>query len=471
MSGSVSEAIEGVFETPVAFHEVLNTVPVAIAILDSRERVLFMNRALEALTGFDTASVRRVPWIHVLRSNVLLHEGALREASNGVTPVTLTGNIINRGRRKLPVRLTSTALRDVRGEDAGFLVALESLTAPSERNHELEQEFGFGPLLGRSRRMKELFGLIPVIAQTDSSVLLTGETGTGKDLVAEVIHEASERSRGPFVKVNCGALPETLLESELFGHTRGAFTGAVDSKPGRIRLAHGGSFYLTEVGDLPLSLQVKLLTFLDDKVVFPLGATKGFRADVRIIAATHRDLESMAERGEFRLDLLFRLNVVRLRLPPLRERVGDTELLLEHFLRDFSKRFGKKVEGFSGAAREILLDYHFPGNVRELRNILEYATNVCGGAALLPEHLPTYLLEARADRPTAGMPLPHESAAPGGVDRYLDPGVATSWAELERKLILDALVKTRGRRGRAAELLGWGRSTLWRKMKKYGIEG
>jgi len=471
MGAKVGESIEGVIGTSEAFREVLNAIPVAIAILDSRERVLFMNRALEALTGFDLPSVMRVPGYHVLRTNLLLHEGALKEAPNGSAPVTLAGDLINRDRRKLSVRLTSTALRDEQGEAVGWLVAVEDVSAPRERDHELEREYGFGPLLGRSRRMKELFGLIPVIAQTDSSVLLTGETGTGKDLVAEVIHEASDRARGPFVKVNCGALPEALLESELFGHKRGAFTGAVDDKPGRIRLAHGGTFYLTEVGDLALSLQVKLLTFLDDKVIYPLGGTKGFRADVRIIAATHRDLEGMAERGEFRLDLLYRLNVVRLRLPPLRERAGDIELLLEHFLRVFSSRFGKKAEGLSRTAREILLDYHFPGNVRELRNILEYATNVCQGSALLPEHLPTYLLEPLPRHSLGGGSDPERPMPLEGPERLRGSADATSWAELERRLILDAMVKTRGRKAKAAEMLGWGRSTLWRKMKRHGIEG
>jgi len=459
--------IEGVFATPVAFPEILVRIPVAIAIVDRRERVLSMNRAAETLTGFDSASVVGVPCHHVLRTNLLLREGALADSSKDASPTTLEGDLINRDRKKLAIRLTATPLRDVRGDPVGHLVAIVSITSPRELDHEFEQEFGFGPLLGRSRRMKELFGLIPVISQTDSSVLITGETGTGKDLVAEVIHETSDRSGQAFVKVNCGALPETLLESELFGHRRGAFTGAVADKPGRIRLANGGSFYLTEVGDLPLSLQVKLLTFLDDRVVYPLGDTKGFLADVRILAATNRDLEGMVERGEFRKDLLYRLNVVRLTLPPLRERNDDIGLLLEHFLHLFSSRFGKKVTGLSDTAKELLLEYDYPGNVRELRNIVEYATNVCPGEHLGPEHLPAYVLSRRPTRSPDGPP--EGGAFP--TERTGDAGGAVTWSELERRLILDALIRTKGRRGQAAEILGWGRSTLWRKMKQHEIEG
>jgi DNA-binding NtrC family response regulator len=266
------------------------------------------------------------------------------------------------------------------------------------------------------------------------------------------------------VKVNCGALPESLLESELFGHTKGAFTGAVADRPGRVQLANGGTLYLTEIGDLPLSLQVKLLTFLDDKVVYPLGGTKGVSLDVRIVAATHRDLEEMVERGRFRQDLLFRLNVVRMHLPPVRDRHEDAELLLDHFARKFATSFGKRVPRFSKATHELLLGYAYPGNVRELRNIVEYATNLCQEDRIRRHHLPRYLLEERA-APLAKLERPPSvDPAPAGV------GADESWPEVERRMILDALVQARGRRGRAAEILGWGRSTLWRKMKRYGID-
>lgn len=257
------------------------------------------------------------------------------------------------------------------------------------------------------------------------------------------------------------------MESELFGHKKGAFTGAVTDKPGRIRLAHKGTVYLTEIGDLPLALQVKLLTFLDDKIVYPLGTTKGFQADVRVVAATHRNLEQMVREGVFREDLLFRLNVVRLPLPPLREREGDIGLLMDNFLSLFSARFNKKIKGFSTDVRRILLSYPFPGNVRELRNAVEYAVNICQDDQIMPEHLPAYLLDPQRTARLAD----EKSASPAVHSPQRTMGTSvSSWAEIERQMILDALLKAKGRKNRAAQALGWGRSTLWRKIKQYGLE-
>ena len=276
----------------------------------------------------------------------------------------------------------------------GFLETVEDIRLLRKLDETASHAYNFNNIIGRSPEMEKIFQILPSLAQSDSSVLITGETGTGKDMVAETIHHASNRAKGPFVKINCGALPETLLESELFGHRKGAFTGAVENKPGRIQLAHNGTLYLTEIGDLPLSLQVKLLTFLDDKEIFPLGSIKGFTANVRIIAATHRNLEKRVNDNRFRKDLLFRLNVIRLHLPPLRDRQGDIQLLLDHFLNSLSTQMGKKMLGLSREALKILLTYHYPGNVRELRNIVEYAVNICGDRQIKPKHLPSYLMEA-----------------------------------------------------------------------------
>jgi transcriptional regulator with PAS, ATPase and Fis domain len=284
----------------------------------------------------------------------------------------------------------------------------------------------------------------------------------------------SPRAQGPFIKINCGALPENLLESALFGHTRGAFTGAVRDKPGRFHLADSGTVYLTEIGDLPLPLQVKLLTFLDDKEIIPLGGTRSARADVRLIAATHRNLQAMVREGSFREDLLFRLNVVRLEVPPLREREEDVRLLMEYFLNHFNKQFQKKINGFAPRAIETLTRYPYPGNVRELMNIVEYGANVCHEGTIQPEHLPDYL-EAPWESPSRHDPefnlaetatrfaLPDETVAERPTAQNLD------WRELERRMIVEALLRSRGNRTKAAELLGWGRSTLWRKMKHHGL--
>jgi transcriptional regulator with PAS, ATPase and Fis domain len=319
--------------------------------------------------------------------------------------------------------------------------------------------------------MIRIFQTLPLLAQSDSAILITGETGTGKDVLAEAIHQASDRAKGPFVKVNCGALPETLMESELFGHRKGAFTGAVENKPGRFRLAHNGSLYLTEIGDLPLPLQVKLLTFLDDKVVYPLGSAKGFQADVRVIAATHRNLDLMVKERKFREDLMFRLNVVRLHLPPLRERGDDIRLILDHFVNIFATRFRKDINGLSKKVLKILLDYPFPGNVRELRNIIEYAVNICPGGQIQFTHLPAYLSETKHhfDRSTPEAGEASEWPA-SFVASNSEPSGQKTWASFERDMIIEALVKSKGRRNKAADMMGWGRSTLWRKMKQYKID-
>jgi len=365
------------------------------------------------------------------------------------------------------VRLTSGPILDSNANLVGFIESVEDMRSAEEPIDESGKTFLFGKLIGRSHEIQRIFRVIPVIAQTDSSVLITGQTGTGKDYVAEAIHHASGRAKGPFIKVNCGALPESLLESELFGHQKGAFTGAVESKPGRFRLAHNGTLYLTEIGDLPLSLQVKLLSFLDDKVLHPLGSTKGIHVDVRVIAATHRNLEQMVREGRFREDLLFRLNVVRLQLPPLVKRGDDIKMLMDHFLQTFSPRFKKKVTAVSEEAKHILLDYPYPGNVRELRNIVEYAVNVCDGSRIQPEHLPAYILEYEPqEQEINGV---QESGITSFSLRPTDGSPDLRWVEAERKMIMDAMIKAQGRRGEAARILGWGRSTLWRKMKRHGL--
>jgi transcriptional regulator with PAS, ATPase and Fis domain len=385
-------------------------------------------------------------------------------------PVWVESNLINRDRMLIPVRITLAAIKTPDGKTAGFLETVEDLRPLRALDAKISQAYSFARLIGRSRQMEKVFQILPVLAQNDSAVLITGETGSGKDLVAEAIHQASGRAKGPFVKVNCGALPETLLESELFGHQKGAFTGAVENKPGRFRLAHNGTLYLTEIGDLPLALQVKLLTFLDDQVVFPLGSTKGFQANVRVVAATHRNLEKMVRAGRFREDLLFRLNVVRIHLPPLRDREGDIRLLLDHFLNILNTRFGKTIKGFSKKVLRILQDYRYPGNVRELRNILEYAVNVCQEGQILPQHLPTYLTEITTwinqTDATAQEPAALDLTEPNEFKSY---DTEQTWTAVERQMIMDALVKSGGRRSKTAELLGWGRSTLWRKMKQHGM--
>ncbi len=464
--------VEGLFHAPVTLQALLDEIPMGIAILDDGLHVTLLNRSLCAVTGFsqETAATYRIPCHHVLRSRACVTACPARGMTADTNPVSVDTDIINRERQRIPVRVTVAPIAGDGEDPLGFIETVEDLRPYGEMDARSSQAYSFGTIIGKSPSMEKVFSVLPAVAQSDSSVLITGETGTGKDLVAEAIHGASGRAKGPFIKVNCGALPETLLESELFGHRKGAFTGAVENKPGRFQLAHNGTLFLTEIGDLPPTLQVKLLTFLDDQVVYPLGSTRGFQADVRVIAGTHRDLETMVHEKRFREDLLFRLNVVRVKLPPLRDRELDIRLLLDHFLNRFAGKFNKAVEGYSREALTLLNQYDYPGNVRELRNIVEYAVNICRESRILPAHLPAYLTEPRpvpageagGDRPPAGE-RPRLTGAEGS-------GGTETWAEVERRMILDALVRAGGKRSRAAEILGWGRSTLWRKMKRHGID-
>jgi transcriptional regulator with PAS, ATPase and Fis domain len=459
--------VHGLAEQPVPFYRLLNRIPASVALLDKSKHIVFINRSLEALIGFTNLEARGIPCRHILRSNMCGVKCPLSAMSVDTEPVCQEGDIIDRNRERIPVRVNFAPVVDAQGELAGWLESFEDLRASRAQDTLRSEAYSFGALIGRSPQMEQIFQMVPGIAQTDSSVLITGETGTGKDILAEMIHQQSGRSKGSFVKVNCGALPEALLESELFGHQKGAFTGATENKPGRFKLAHNGTLFLTEIGDLPLSLQVKLLSFLDDHTIYPLGSTKGIFVDVRIIAATHRDLQGMVYEGKFRQDLLFRLNVVRLQLPPLRDREGDVQLLLDHFLTFFTDKFQKKINAFSQDSRNYLLHYSFPGNVRELRNIVEFAVNICTGSVIELRHLPAYMFDQNDGQGgSRAVALAHEE---GEAIQKPKPA-AKSWPEMEQQMILDALYKAKGRKSKAAEILGWGRSTLWRKMKRYGID-
>jgi len=484
----VGSSLVGLFAKPIELRKIMDELPLGIVFIGLDRRILQMNRQFEMLTGFSGDKVTGLPCWDVLRCDQCVGHCLAKEARDKQVPVTKSCDIINRERQKLEVKITSIPVYDAQSVLYGFMETVTEADRPQEDKDSIGAQLELGSFIGRSEQLDKVLRVVPVVAQTDSSVLITGETGTGKDLLAEIIHKNSERADGPFIKINCGSLPETLLESELFGHTKGAFTGAVSDKMGRFRLAHNGTVFLTEIGDLPLALQVKLLTFLDDKIVHPLGSTKGHPTDVRVIAATHCNLEQMVRDGSFRQDLLYRLNVVRLHLPPLRERAGDTPLLVEHFLKYFSSRFNKPKAMFDDRARSFLLQYEYPGNVRELRNIVEYAVNVGREDRIGVSELPAYLFEDEAgvnsrlvdsasapkqelehvlgamdDEPPESAGKAAEMAVPAGQDE--------KWPEVERRLIMATLVASRGRKSEAAKRLGWSRSTLWRKMKQYGVEG
>lgn len=462
--------IQGLMKSPVNFCELLDTMPVGIAIIDLDFRILFVNRVFEAFTGFSASDAQGIPCRHIIRSRKCMANCPGPSAIREKHPVCFETNIINRDRQCLPVRMTLALLVNADGKHTGYIETLEDIRVIKQNDDKKSKAYSFSDIVGRSIQMEKIFQIIPILAQSDTSILITGETGTGKDLVAEAIHQTSTRASGQFIKINCGSLPETLLESEIFGHRKGAFTGAVENKPGRFQLAHNGTIFLTEIGDLPLPLQVKLLTFLDDKIIYPLGSTKGFNSNVRIIAATHRDLDTMVKDGLFRQDLFFRLNVARIHLPPLREREGDIRLLMDHFLNTFSRKFNKKRNRFSRNARNILLQYDYTGNIRELRNIVEYAVNMAGETLIEPEHLPAYLFNGSSvsNTPTSATTIP--TSAEETPISAVEYHPQRTWAVAERDMILDALLRAKGKKQIAADFLGWSRTTLWRKMKHYCLE-
>ncbi len=466
--------VSHLFSRPKEFRNLLNTLPLGIAVTNLDKRIVCINRTLEGMIGLGQGDVQGLPCHLALRTNLCASDCPLKDISgeDGDGTQYCEGDMINDQRKKIPLRIVVSNITDEDGVLLGYIMTLEDMNRHRGSVHLDSQELQLDKFVGHCPQLERIYQILPGIAETDSSVLITGETGTGKDILAEIIHDNSNRSHGPFVKVNCGALPATLLESELFGHVKGAFTGADANKPGRFKLAHKGTLFLTEIGDLPLDLQVKLLSFLDDWVIYPLGSTKSIPLDVRIIAATHRDLQAMVQEGQFRQDLLYRLNVVRVHLPALRERGDDIRLLLDHFLQIYSKRFKKPVKRFTKRALSFLLTYTYPGNVRELKNIVEYAINICQGEEIRMEHIPAYLHEFVDQLPDSAttQPPPPDGGMDHTRDQAFGPEKRQTWPEREKQMILDALQQAKGRKGEAAALLGWGRSTLWRKMKHYEIE-
>jgi two-component system, NtrC family, response regulator AtoC len=331
----------------------------------------------------------------------------------------------------------------------------------------LQEPTPFEEMVGASPEMARAFELIERVASSDTTVLITGESGTGKELVARALHEHSSRKDKPFIKVNCAAIPKELIESELFGYERGAFTGAVASKPGRFELANGGTLFLDEIGEIPIEMQVKLLRALQESEFERVGGIKTIRFDVRLVAATNRDLKKLIASGNFREDLFYRLNVVPIRLPALRERTGDIPLLVEHFLVKFNERLRKKVEGVDTDATDVLVQYPWPGNIRELENVIEHAVLFCDESKLHASDLPP---DVRGIPVIANVPLPEADlhaalAGEGGLKEH----VKVAMSRLEKELVSRALQQTSGNVTHAARLLKISRKGLQLKMKELGL--
>jgi transcriptional regulator with PAS, ATPase and Fis domain len=338
----------------------------------------------------------------------------------------------------------------------GGLATFQDQTLVSQLSKAISERYTFHDMIGKDPTIQKIFQMVDVVAKSDATILIEGATGTGKDLLAKVIHTTSRRSQKPFVKVNCAAIPDTLIESEMFGYRKGAFTGADRDKPGHFQEAAGGTIFLDEIGDLPMALQAKLLRVLEDREFYPLGSRNTQKVDVRIVSATNRALDQMVAEGTFRADLYYRLNVMRIELPPLAERRSDIPLLIRHILRQLCAARDTHIPAITGPAMKILLNLEYPGNVRELENILEHALIICQDDRIRPDHLPAYTYQPPASDPAQPEP-------PTAPDSRFD--------DSERRKILEVLEKNRGHRIRSAAELQMDRTTLWRKMKKYRIPG
>jgi transcriptional regulator with PAS, ATPase and Fis domain len=313
----------------------------------------------------------------------------------------------------------------------------------------LDDNTSFHGILGSSPGMQSVFEIIRKVAESDAPVIIYGETGTGKELVAHAIHSLGKRKKGPYIQLNCASLNEALLESELFGHVKGAFTGAYSHREGRFEAANGGDIFLDEIGDVPPSIQVKLLRSLETKQIERVGDHRSIKVDVRIISATNKNLEQLASEGKFREDFFFRINVIPIHLPPLRARLEDLPLLTEHFIRKLRERSGKDVSGLTAEAMDLFMNHHWPGNVRELRSVLEYAFVIAERGLIHPDHLPMKMTS-----PESG---------------YQANGPEASQPD-EKNALINALMKCRGNQTQAAGMLGVNRVTVWHRMKKYGID-
>jgi PAS domain S-box-containing protein len=429
---------------------ILDSIADGVFTVDRDWKITYFNRAAEEITGISREEAVGRHCFEVFRASICEEGCCLRETlKTGEPGLHKAAYIIRYDGKRLPISISTAVLKDEKGETVGGVETFRNLSVLETLRKELKQRYTFRDIVSKNKKMQELFDVLPQVALSDAAVLVEGESGTGKELFARALHDLSHRRDGPLITVNCGALPDTLLESELFGHKAGAFTGAGSDHPGRFSLADSGTIFLDEIGDVSPALQVRLLRVLQEKTFEPLGSTRTQKVDVRVIAATNRDLKKLVSDGTFREDLFYRIDVVTLKIPPLRDRREDIPLLIEHFTDHFNRLQGKEVAGAAPETLNILMNHKFPGNVRELMNIIEHAFVLCLGGVLLPEHLPDFL-------------RPDEFAR-----RKTSP---LSLSDLEAELIRETLAQNGHSRTATARQLGIHKTTLWRKMKKLGIE-
>jgi PAS domain S-box-containing protein len=432
---------------------ILNSIEEGVLTIDHNWQITSFNHRAEDITGFKKEEVvgKLCRFVFGMQDasgkNLCTRDCPMKQALvSGHPGPEHELEITNRYGKRLILRMNISLLKDSNGEVLGGVETFRDITAMVKLQKELKGRPRFENIIGRSKKMRQIYDLVDDIADNDVTVLIQGETGTGKELIASAIHHNSRRKSGPFIKINCSALPESLLESELFGHVKGAFTGAYRDKPGRFELADSGTLFLDEIGDLSPAMQVKLLRVLEEQQFERVGGTKTIKVDVRLIAATNKNLKQAIHDGTFREDLYYRLNVLPIFIPLLRERKQDIAQLVRYFLKKYGD--GKRAN-VSSQGLKLLLQYDWPGNIRELENAVEYALLHCKGDEILPQHLPPDIVSFSRQRGEETMEKPLE--------------------ESEKEAVRRALTESAGQRLEAARRLGISRATLWRKMKKYGL--
>jgi PAS domain S-box-containing protein len=435
------------------YSEILDHFPEGVFLVNTRWQIGYFNQMAEKITGFTRAEVMGKFCWDIFRADLCHKSCPMRiTMSTGEVLVDREVEIITKTGQKKLILVNTAQLKKPSNIVLGGVETFHQLTCPEMEAEKLEQQ-PFADIVGVSPRMQEIIHTLPIIAACDSNVLIQGESGTGKELVARAVHLHSSRRKGPFVAVNCSAIPDTLLESELFGHERGAFTGAVSSKPGRFELAKGGTLLLDEIGDLKPELQVKLLRVLEEKVFMRVGGTRRIPLEARIVAATNVDLQEAMRQGRFRDDLYYRLFTVPIYLPPLREKREDIPILVKYFLEQLNRKFNKRVRGVDPKVMKVFCRHPWPGNVRELEHVMEYCFVFARGPLITERHLP------RLESAWVGREL----------DLHLTDESVTPLQALEKKAILMALEMAHGNKQEAARMLKISRSKLWRKMRLYRI--
>lgn len=440
--------ISSALKTPCC--TILENISDGVFTVDLNKRITSFNKAAQTITGFSIAEAIGQYCFDIFRADICEKKCALNETLTTGTPVVnIRARIISKSGEQKTINISTANLKNENDEVIGGVETFRDLSELEKLKRQLARRYTDEDMIGRHPRMREILTFLPDIAESESTVLIEGPTGSGKELIARAVHQLSPRGKGPFVAVNCAALPETLLESELFGYSRGAFTGAIRDKAGRLATADRGTLFLDEISSTSTAFQADLLRVLEDGEYTPLGDTRSVMSDFRLVTATNVDLLEVVREGKFREDLYYRLNVVKIRLPPLKERKEDIPLLVDHFIQEINLLRGKQIEGIAPQALALLMEYSFPGNIRELENIIEYSFIACKGEIIDVKHLSGDLLQSQKKK------MPSLSAA--------------EYEEAEQiKVILDRCsqncIET-------AKALGISRTSLWRKMRKYRLNG